>query len=409
MSTQAKVSAARYWAVMNAPYFATAIFAVVPREVADGTLSERGTFAMTASGIWLYEPAAFARWSAAEAGTVLIHEVMHWMRDHSGRAARINADPAIWNLAADCEINDDLAAMPKMRLPDNGGIQPHLYKLKVGLTAEAYYSALMQQSPAPKPKPEPCGSAAGNAAAGEPQGDPGARSETEAAVVRLQVAVDVLAHAKRHGMGSVPDSMRRWAEAAISPPKISWRDKLRTLGRARINYRPGGTESTYRKISRRQGGIGFGLGRPLVPAQVSVTPNVMIAIDTSGSMGESEGLRALAEADAILKTLGCSAYFVSCDCEVNASVRVRSINEIKLHLGGGGGTDFRPVFEELSRIKPSPDLVIFITDGGGYAPPTPPRGVAVIWLLVGEHRCKPMLANGGDVTWGDFIEVEEDE
>jgi predicted metal-dependent peptidase len=95
---------------------------------------------------------------------------------------------------------------------------------------------------------------------------------------------------------------------------------------------------------------------------------------------------------------------------VHTTRKVSNPKQLLDGLRGGGGTDFRPVFDELSKVRPRPDVLIFITDGGGWAPELPPPGIKVIWLLVGSHKMKPLRPTGGtyeSITWGDMIEVDE--
>lgn len=446
LPTRQALAAARYCAIeKQAPYFADSLFNLVPTEVADGTLSPKGTFAVTAQGVMLYEPAALARWTTPEAGAVMIHEVMHWLRDHAGRRP-VDADPELWNIAGDLEINDDLAAM-RLPLPDGGGLQPHDFELPEGKTAEWYYAALVEQQKKAKQEAgeeasgegqdgkgegqggeapgqgagtpgkgaggrleHRCGGCAGNPYDCEPKDDPRGRSKAEIEVIKQATALAINAHAQSKGIGSVPAGMRRWAEESTKPPKVSWQQKLSMLGRARAAFRPGSVDYTFNRISRRQGGLGFGVGKPIAPALISRTPEVAIAVDTSGSMGQSEVERAIIEATSIMRAAGAAVHLIACDCRVHTSSKVRTPAQLLEGMKGGGGTDFRPVFEQIEKVHPKPDVMIFITDGGGWAPETPPKGTKVIWLLVGAHKMKPLRPTGGtyeSITWGDFVEVDE--
>lgn len=448
MTPRQALAAARYWAVAKTPYFAQVLLSLVPREVADGTLSKTGTFAVTPDLIMLYEPSALLRWTTPEAGAVMIHEVMHVLRDHAGR--RGDADATLWNLAGDCEINDDLIAM-SLPLPDGGGMQPQTFNLPIGKTAEEYYAALKQQddaarkqrsaqsdggagegesesdggdadessggqsasgsqAPSEKHAEHRCGGCAGNAHKAEPEGDAKGRSVGDLEVIKQATAVAVKDHAQRHGIGSVPAGMARWAEQRTTAPKVPWQQRLASLGRARVAFRAGAADYSFSRISRRQGGLGFGLGKPVVPAMVARTPEVAIAVDTSGSMGTSEVERAVVEATSIMRTVGASVHLIACDCRVHTTRKVSNPKQLLEGLRGGGGTDFRPVFDEMAKVRPRPDVLIFITDGGGWAPELPPPGIKVIWLLVGSHKMKPLRPTNGayqSIEWGDMIEVDE--
>lgn len=436
------LAAARFWALKKAPYFAQALLGAPVQEVANGSLSLKGTMAMTAGGVLLYEPAALERWTAQEAGSVLIHEILHWLRDHCGRAKAIHAEPKAWNLAADAEINDDLHGM-RLPLPDGGGVVPRSLGQPDGLTAEVYYAAACEQLREQKRggtelKPgfggEACGSAAGNPtghpddtdaaeSSSEGQGDgegqgqgqgsgsragTRGRSAAEAEAIRQLTAVAITSHAQSHGIGSVPLGMHRWAEDRTKPPKVPWHVKLAMAGRAAAAFREGAVDMTYDRISRRQAGLGFGPGRPVEAEWIATTPEVVIAVDTSGSMGHGELERAITESTAVMRAIGSHVHFVACDAAIHSVARVRNAAELKTHMKGGGGTDFRPVFHQIAKLRPKPDVLIFITDGGGAAPIKAPRGFRTLWVLVGRHKMVPLSGNSGKhIDWGTVIEVDE--
>lgn len=418
LTTRQVLSAARMWAAQRTPYFTASILSLVATEVPPGTLPSPkdkdgeplGTLAVTDSGVLLYETRAIHRWKVPELGSVLIHEVMHWLRQHNTRCKARNADGVLWSLAADMEINDDLVRM-KLPLPDGGGVTPAKFQFPDGRVAEEYYH-LLRQLPQPPPPPQigagGCGSCAGHKLPGEPEGGTPVRSAQERAMIRVQAAEQVRAHAAK-GKGDVPLGLQRWAEETVKPPKIPWSEKLAVAARGVAANVAGATDYTYAKISRRQAGFGFGPGKPVVPAVRGSRPRIALAIDTSGSMGESEGERALSEADAILRTANSDVTFLACDCAVHTVKEVRSVSQLRALLKGGGGTSFTPVFDHIAKTPAlRPDLLVFITDGGGDAPAEAPKGYAVIWVLVGKHRCLPIGPNG-HIDWGVMIEVDEDD
>ena len=80
--------------------------------------------------------------SVEENSAVLIHEVSHLLREHEARkiAAAVR-DHALWNMAADCEINDDLVA-EGLPLPDDPP-HPDKFGLQPGEHAETYYRQML--------------------------------------------------------------------------------------------------------------------------------------------------------------------------------------------------------------------------------------------------------------------------
>jgi predicted metal-dependent peptidase len=257
-----------------------------------------------------------------------------------------------------------------------------------------------------------CGSGGGKKVPGEPDSkgkgnadkkdgegkSSGGRTEIEIARVKRQVAEAIQKAAK--GRGTIPGGWARWANDQLQPAKVRWQDKLARMTRGSLAYRPGVVDFHYTRPSRRQGGLGFGPGVPILPAYRAPVPQVAFITDTSGSMGTSELQRCAAEGAAVLKATGANINFIAVDAEVHACKSVKTWQEMVSLFKGGGGTNLTPAFDAVAKLKQKPDLIIFATDGGGPVPPTPPKGIRTIWLLVGKHRVKPC-------QWGEVVEVDD--
>jgi predicted metal-dependent peptidase len=209
--------------------------------------------------------------------------------------------------------------------------------------------------------------------------------------------------AAAQGRGSVPAGILRLANDLLKPPKVPWRKKLGTVARRAVAWAAGAVDHRYDAPSRRQAGIGHGPGLPVLSRLRQRVPRVALVIDTSGSMGDAELSRAVSETIGVVKAVGAAVQLYSCDAAVHAAAPVKSLADVARNLKGGGGTLFQPVFDALEKAQPKPDVLVFVTDGGCFDAPKQPRGVKVVWVLVGKHRCRP---NG--VDWGDFVEVDED-
>jgi len=98
----------------------------------------------------------------AYVGGAICHEAWHPLRQHYDRAKEVHAtDPMVWNIGADCEINDDLMEIfrmckqPQLCLPHTHLHLPKKYDLEDGKLAEHYYHELMDRPNCPmcnKPK-----------------------------------------------------------------------------------------------------------------------------------------------------------------------------------------------------------------------------------------------------------------
>jgi predicted metal-dependent peptidase len=443
-----KLAAARLLACERFKYFRRAILAMVPKE-APGL----GTFATSREGVMLWDPERVKEWTTEQLAAVVVHEVSHLLRKHADRCDRIGAQPAGFNIAGDAEINDDLQAAG-LALPGDP-VLPTKLGAPDGLTAEEYYRHMERQGQKSgkeqqkgdkgdegqegqgggdgeeqegqgegggKPDTQHaggkasggkgkgkghghvgaghCGGCAGNPTEDEKEHAKGVtgRSERELESVRRTVAEEIRKAAEK-GQGTVPAGWRRWADAQLKPPKIPWQQKLARAVRGGVAYRPGAVDLTHSRISRRQAGVGFGPGRPVLHASYAPQPRVAVVVDTSGSMGDAELSRAIAECRGVLAATGAKVEFCACDAAVHELKPIVKWQDAVKLLKGGGGTNFCPALEALEKKHPRPDVVVFITDGMGPAPATSPP-FRVIWTLVGPHKTRPC-------TWGEMVEVEE--
>lgn len=423
MTPKMKISTARYLAMGMCPYFSVMLYKLVFKEVPPGTLP-MPTLGVTDRAVCLYEAEAVNAWTEKQLAAVIIHEINHLVRHHSKRCG--TRDKAKWNLAGDAEINDDLQAM---RLPLPGvPFVPENVPAPRGLTAEEYYAKMEENEGKggnkSKPPPQPqvgagqCGSCSGHNDRGKQEESESevdkqhGRSETEMEMARDQVAQSVQQHAQK-GRGHVPAGLARWANEQLAPPKIPWETKLARACRRLVNHRPGAVDYKFSRLSRRQAGVGYGPGKPILPGLVEPVPNVAVGLDTSGSMGHDEILAGARETAGIMKAVGVGVTFIACDAKVHAVKKVSTPNELSACIKGGGGTDFRPIFEAVENMAPRPEVFVFITDGCGPAPTHAPKGVSVIWLLTGPYRQRPYASdadgysNMGAVDYGVFIEMDD--
>jgi predicted metal-dependent peptidase len=420
LSNNQKLAASRILASKRAPFLQRGLLALIPVEKPG-----LGTFGVTDDMRMMWDPVVVEKWTPEQISWVLLHEVSHVLRDHSERADRMKIpadDRYTWNIAGDLEINDDLVTMGA-DLPDSPEL-PTKHGWKDGLTAEAYYGLLKQEQKGKKPQPGGhvcsgrCGSGAGQPSPGDPGGGKkktgqggagkqpgsgqgqGGRSKADIQRVKLQVAEAIQ---QQKGRGNIPGGWAQWADDFIKPSKIRWQDKLARIVKGQVSSRAGMIDYSYARPSRRQAGLTAAWGKyaPIMPSMVSPTPRVAVGADTSGSMGVEGLSRAASELDAILKTVKADVDFIACDCQVHVQRKVKSAADFKDLFKGNGGTDFRPLFDAAEKLRPRPHVFIFITDGDGPSPVNPPKGMKVIWVLVGKHRTDP------GVTWGEKIEVDD--
>ncbi|MGQ0520518.1 MAG: vWA domain-containing protein [Actinomycetota bacterium] len=377
-----KLAVARLWAVSRHPYLAAAIFAspVVP-------VAGLGRVSVDEAWRLYVDPELVEEWSVDVLGSLLVHHAGHLVRDHAGRARSLGVSQHVtkdWALAADAEINDDLINTG-LRLPSDP-VLPQALGWEPSRLAEEYFHC---SHPEVGDEPD-CGSGADaqtrswELLADERSGlPPGERHLT-----RAQVAADVLKFCEE-GTGRMSKSWRRWAEDMLDP-QVDWRRVLAAEIRKGVGTVAGLVDYTYRRPSRRA------QASPdvVLPAMERTVPEVVVLCDTSGSMGERQLARLLAEVDGLLRGVGLARSrlrIMAVDAAAHAVQRATSGR--RLELLGGGGTDMGAGIEAAARLRPRPSVVVVLTDGLTPWPAAAPKGMAVVVGLIDGGRPR------GNRTW----------
>jgi predicted metal-dependent peptidase len=135
-------------------------------------------------------------------------------------------------------------------------------------------------------------------------------------------------------------------------------------------------------------------------------PAIAVIIDTSGSIGNDDINVFMSEIDGIVKANGISqgVTVIPCDSEVGEIQKLRSrgaIATLKLH--GGGGTDMGVGIAAAGNLRPTPKIVIVLTDGYTGWPEDLPKGVEtlIVCLTAAESiQTAP--------SWAKKILIEEE-
>ena len=395
------LQAARLRASYQRAYFAPALFNLVPVKT-----DLIATMAVDAYWRVYYNESWMATHTVEENAALLIHEVGHLLRDHEARKKSAGArDARLWNTAADCEINDDLAA-EGLPLPGDPP-QPGKYGLHTGETVELYYKALSTPkapskdessrgatspgSPRAKSRDEcDCGSGAH----GERRpwelppdeqssgGTPGVDA-VKAEMVRREVAKRIM---DISGLfGDVSLGWRRWAHEVMTP-KVDYMAIIRRTVRIALRESTlGRYDRTYRKPHRRQACY----GEFIMPSFYQPRPRPGFLIDTSSSMQNAQLSRAMTELGALTRQLGYASEVIVACCDAAVHGVKKIFNPSQLQLFGGGGTDIAQGLQWFVDKKSGPiDLLIIVTDcqteWPAEAPPFP-----VVTIRVGDGLPPP--------------------
>jgi predicted metal-dependent peptidase len=353
-------------------FFATLVLRLVPEPGWDlDTLATDGR-------VLRCSPPFVTGLSPDELTGVLAHEVMHCALAHPAR--RAGRDPEKWNVACDLAVNPLLVTagvvLPPDRLMPGEGAYA---ELEPGKSAEEYYAQL------PSPLDPSDGHGGGSGPARDPGGcgaviDPAQADPAEARQVEAdwQVAVSQ-AQAAAAGRGPLPAGLGRTVERVLHPP-ADWRAVLREFvsSHARNDY-------SWVRPNRRF--VAQGLYLPGLHSEE--LGDVVLAVDTSGSIDEKLlGLFA-SEANAVLSAYDCSVTVLYHDTEVQKVETWQSADgPLVLEPVGGGGTSHACVFDWTEHAGLSPACVVCLTDLETEFPPVPPT-VPVLWAVAGPVRTDP--------------------
>lgn len=391
LTAEDKLAVARIGLNLKCPYFAAILWAFQPTPMPDMAKTMPGPMGVDQHLRLYYDPDVIAGWKQEVIEGVLRHEIGHVIRNHAARCGE--RDPLKWNLAGDCEINDDLVA-EKIALPD-GAATPKLFKLKDGELAETYYEQIKTVTITVGVAAGQCGSVAdGQGKNGEAPADgdgktPPGVSAAEQGLMRMRVAEDVQAHVKSKGRGSVPAWLERWANEHLTA-KVDWRRVLAAYIRRAVGDVRGMTDYTYTRPSRRQ------LPGIVLPAMRQPVPRIAVVVDTSGSMSATELGQALAEIASVLTSVaGQGVTVLSVDAAIHTVQKIFKVEQVR--LGGGGGTDMRLGLEAAATLKPRPHVTILVTDSETPWPDAPPHGIPVIVATTTKT---------GGPTWARTVYVE---
>lgn len=299
-----------------------------------------------------------AKFSTEELVTFLIHELGHILRGHANRAKFMNINPVnhmAWNVVGDLEINDDIVADKMLKKPAESKfslVTPEKMGFKPNLTAEQYYKLLpLKGLPFAN-----CGSGAhGQKQAWEKAGEgAGKVGEQEAELIRKVVAEQINDMKTR---GNVPGGLSAWANELLNP-KVNWKRELAVIVRNAVAEQRGLIDYSYRTPCRRQSTY----GHIIMPSMTAPEVTVAAVLDSSGSMNQGDLNTAVVEVGGILKAIGVRGVRYYCvDAIVQIAKKISSLRDVKIL--GRGGTDMCVGIERAMKDRPSPNVVVVITDG----------------------------------------------
>jgi len=368
--------------VFRRPHLATLAVHLELRAVIDERLPTAAT-----NGKMIYvNPYWLDRLPDDERLFVLAHEVWHCALLHFAR--RGAREPRRWNVAADHEVNA-LLRRDGFTLPD-GAVHIEPWS---GLAAEQIYDRLADTSPERSETadvhPGDVG-VGGDARASDPKfgpiagrRDPGWSPSLEP--VDASVWADRLLSMEGRLAGLLPGDVAA-SVAAGRRPSPRWQTALADFVR-----RTRDEGFSWSPPSRRHAHRGL-----FLPSRRGASISLALAVDTSGST-VATWPAFVSELHQVVAPYGrYEVRLLQCDRAIQDDATYSDAHPLprELVLHGGGGTDFRPVFERLATSPP--DALVFFTDGFGTVPERSPP-YPVLWAICPDGQ-KP-------VSWGRTITI----
>lgn len=411
---ETKLAAARTRLILEKPFLG-ALVMHLPLKAADPKWCK--TTATDARNFY-FNPDYIRRLTLEQTQFVLAHEAMHCALSHFNR--RNHRQKHRWDVACDYAVNMILDE-ERMRGPDNA-LMNAAYR---GLTAEEIYPVLHEDPPEEpqdlhlfdnepsegggegeqqerndaeqgkgqgenaesrqdesgnQPDPQQEGEGQGNKqqetrdaqTTGESEAPP-PPADLDKLDEQWKSRLAAAAQGARQA-GKLSQSMMRLVDNLLAP-QLPWRALL-----ARYMMNSARDDYSFQRTSRRE-------GEALMPRLYSQSVNVIVALDTSGSITREELQEFLSEIDALKAQVRADVTLHACDDRLAAGGpwRYAMWEAIRLpeEIAGGGGTDFRPVFEWISSEQLNPDLLVYFTDAEGPFPEREPA-FPVAWLVKGK-------------------------
>jgi len=394
---ETKLSAVRTRLILDRPFLGALVLRM-PMKAADPQWCKTiGTDARA----FYYNPEYIDALTIDQAQFALAHEALHCALSHFAR--REHRDRKRWDIACDLAINPLLIREGMTPVP--GALFDVGFE---GMTAEEIYPCVEEETDeethdehlyADGPdtshrgeqnetsmQPEPDADAGQGGAAGDSAAPPDPLSESE----REQLSVQWrqrLAGAAQQALqaGKLGGKLLKLVDHLLAP-QLPWRMLL-----ARYMTAASRDDYSYMRPSRREGSAIF-------PTLRSAQVELLVVLDTSGSIKPAEMREFITEIDAIKGQVRARITLHACDARLadGGPWVFEPWEEFEMpgQLRGGGGTRFTPVFDWLQQTGLNPDLLVYFTDAEGEFPEQEPD-FPVVWLVKGR----------GTVPWGQRIQL----
>ena len=313
---------------------------------------------------------------------LLKHELLHIMFHHFLLDTTMYPDAKLRNIAADIEINQfideqnkskewlSLTSVPNLVLPEKAGTRVYYDMIKDKASTcpqvQNWLNGLGDDSDE---------FADGHGMWGDPNMDE-ATKKLIGKQLEHQVK-EIAEHLDKKGSnfrGTLPGSLVEWIDSLfeLPIPVTDWKSYFKRFISS--------SDKVVTKKSRNKYNKRFP-GNPAL--KIKHKKNILVAIDTSGSVSSDNLVEFLGQLLHIHKT-GHEVTVMECDAKITNIFKYKGDKEIA--ITGRGGTDFQPAIDYFNQHIQTYNTLVFFTDG--YAPaPTPPKR-PMLWVMTKDGETK---------------------
>jgi len=320
--------------------------------------------------------------SEPELDGVKVHEAYHRILKHHLRQGK--RDHQLWNIACDYAINP-IIVKSGLTLPEGALIDSKFY----GMSAEKIYDLLQSNQGDDDangiPQPQDWGNV-------EDMGEGMSVDQIKAEEATINAQVVMAVNSMKKEAGKLPSEIEEIIKE-MKRSQVDWKDVLRRFigGDQPEGY-------SYRRPNRRQ----WYLNEVVTPISNKIgCGDIVVGVDTSGSVSSVELSHFLGELNAIASSSGAdSVTIITCDADIQNVVRYEKGDQIEtIECNGRGGTRVMPVFNYIAENGIKVDNFIYFSDMGIFDYPEQDVGYPILWVS------SDMKANDAPIGETTYLKV----
>lgn len=347
-----------------------------------------------------YQPDLFNATDDKNILSIIEHEGMHLLNKHIPRLLRIlsneTSEPRkhiksrVWNIAADCTVNQQANIRQPLMIAGKAWPPqlPEIYDLPPDKVTEYYFYELLKNTKTVELSlPSGKGFDDHKNWTKKVSGIADISSLSRKIDQHVQNIIKDSVKNFNKDRGSIPSHISDLIQSALAPPKAPYYQIIRKLIRG---SRLSKFLRSPTKINRKRTYV-FTLKDDECLPQISPFPgktrdltfDIVIMIDTSGSMQQKDILEGLSGVKNIIENdRFCYTTVLEVDAAVEKEYEVKKIRDIQFNIKGRGGTTLRPGLERARQL--GCDVCLAFTDGYTEDINTIPRKILpkkLIWVI----------------------------